>query len=311
MGGKWEGRIDQGGIAMNLRKIFIDREMRHGTREALYGYGFVMVWIIGFAIFTFLPLIQTFYYSLNEVIVSATGINLNFLSWANYTRALFTDPNFIELLFGYVIETLVSVPIVIIFSMTIAMLLNMNFKGKGIFRTIFFLPVVITSGPVIRELTAQGATTVPGITNSAAVTEFLFQLPAYFRNPIEYLLTSFILILWFSGVQILIYLASLQKIDKSIYEAASIDGASAWESFWKITLPSLSTTTLIVAIYTIITLSHFSENKVIKYIYGQTYAVGSGIGYASAMSFLYFFVLMLLLAIVFLMLSSRTKSRNR
>ena len=90
-----------------------------------------------------------------------------------------------------------------------------------------------------------------------------------------------------------------------MYEADSIDGASAWESFWKITLPSLSTTTLINAAYTIITLSHFSENKVIKYIYGQTYAVQGGIGYSSAMSFLYFFVLLLLLAVTYLVLSPR------
>jgi ABC-type sugar transport system permease subunit len=126
---------------------------------------------------------------------------------------------------------------------------------------------------------------------------------------VQYLLTSFILILWFSGVQILIYLSSLQKIDKSIYEAAAIDGASAWESFWKITLPSLSTTTLVNAVFTIITLSQFSENKVIKYISAQTYTVQGGIGYASAMSFLFFFVLVLLLVIVFFALNSRSRTK--
>ena len=282
-------------------------EIRHGLREALHGYAFVIIWIVGFAIFTFIPLIQTFFYSMNQVTVSATGIDLSYIKWANYTRALFTDPNFVELLIGYVIETLVSVPIILIFSMIIALFLNLNFRFKGLFRTIFFLPVVITSGPVIQELTAQGATSVPGIVNSAAVANFLAELPRYLRNPVEYLLTSFILILWFSGVQILIYLASLQKIDKSIYEAAAIDGASAWESFWKITLPSLSTTTIVNAIYTIITLSHFSENKVIKYIYGQTYAVEGGIGYASAMAFIYFIILILLLTIVYLSLNSRVE----
>jgi len=269
-------------------------------REALYGYGFVILWIVGFGLFTLVPLVQTVLYSMNQVTVQATGIELAPVGWANYSRALLTDPNFVQLLIEYAVETLVSVPIILIFSMIIAILLNLKFRFKGLFRTIFFLPVVITSGPVIRELTAQGATSVPGIANSAAITEFLAQLPSSLRNPIEYLLTSFILILWFSGVQILIYLSSLQKIDKSVYEAAAIDGASAWEAFWKITLPSLSTTTIIVAIYTIITLSHFSENKVIKYIYSNTYAVGGGIGYASAMSFLYFFVLILLLAIVYL-----------
>lgn len=294
---------------MKLKKLFPRRSITIGTREALYGYSFVIIWIIGFALFTAIPLVQTFLYSLNQVTVSATGIILDSVKWANYSRALFTDPTFVQLLIEYSIETLVSVPIVIIFSMIIALFLNLKFRFKGIFRTIFFLPVVITSGPVIRELTAQGATSVPGITNTAAVGEFLAQLPVYLRNPIEYLLTSFILILWFSGVQILIYLSSLQKIDKSIYEAAAIDGASAWESFWKITLPSLSKTTVINAVYTIITLSHFSENKVIKYIYSQAYAVEGGIGYSSAMSFLFFIVLVVLLLIIYLLLNVRTEKK--
>ncbi len=286
------------------------RGMKHRTREALYGYAFVIVWIVGFAVFTLAPLIQTFFFSMNQVTVSATGINLNFVRWDNYTRALFTDPTFVELLIEYAIETLVSVPIILIFSLIIALFLNLKFKFKGFFRTIFFLPVVITSGPVIQELASQGATSVPGIALTGAVLDFLTELPRYLRNPVEYLLTSFILILWFSGVQILIYLSSLQKIDKSIYEAAAIDGASAWEAFWKITLPSLSTTTVIIAIYTIITLSHFSENKVIKYIYGQTYAVQGGIGYSSAMSFLYFFVLFVLLALVYLLLNFQAEKKG-
>lgn len=279
------------------------REINLRTREALYGYGFSLIWIVGFALFTFLPLAQTFRYSLHQVTVGAAAINLDFVAWANYTRALFTDPNFIELLIGYIVETLVSVPIVLIFSMIIALFLGLDFKLKGPFRTIFFLPVVITSGPVIRELTAQGATSAPGIADLPAVVDFLAELPRALSNPIEYLLTSFILILWFSGVQILIYLASLQKVDKSMYEAAAMDGASGWEMFWKITLPFLSTATVVNAIYTIITLSHFSENKVARYIYDQTYDVHGGIGYASALAFLYFGVMVVLLAIVYLFLT--------
>lgn len=280
--------------------------MSLSARENLYGYAFVLIWIVGFAVFTVVPLVQTFQFSLNTVTVTATGIQLVPVQWANYSRALLTDPNFVQLLVEYALETLVSVPIIIIFSMIIALLLNLKLKLKGFFRTVFFLPVVITSGPVISELVAQGATSAPGIANSPAIEEFLAQLPALLQSPIQYLLSSFILILWFSGVQILIYLSSLQKIDSSIYEAAAIDGASAWESFWKITLPSLATTTIINAIYTIITLSQFSENKVIKYIYNQTYAVQGGIGYSSAMSFLFFFVLLVLLAIAFLILRPRS-----
>lgn len=285
----------------------VRREISLRTREALYGYGFILIWIVGFSLFTFLPLIETFRYSLNQVTVTATQINLDFIQWANYTRALFTDPNFLELLIGYMVETLVSVPIVLIFAMIIAMFLNLDFKLKGVFRVIFFLPIVITSGPVIKELTSQGAASAPGIANVPAVVEFLTTLPRALRSPIEYLLTSFILILWFSGVQILIYLASLQKVDKSVYEAAAIDGASSWAIFWKIILPSLSTATVINAIYTIVTLSHFSENKVIRYIYNQTYDVQGGIGYASAMAFIYFGVMIILLGIVYFFLRQWAK----
>lgn len=274
-------------------------------REAVTGYLFIGAWVVGFAVFTLAPLVQTFIYSLNQVVVQATGIDLRFVEWANYSRALFTDPTFVELLIGYAVETLVSVPIILIFSLIIALFLNLKFPLKGLFRTIFFLPVVITSGPVIQELTAQGATSVPGVANSPVVAQFLAELPRALRNPVEYLLTSFILILWFSGVQILIYLSSLQKIDQSIYEAAAIDGATAWEMFWKITMPSLATTTLVIAVYTAITLSHFSENKVVKYIFGQTYSVEGGIGYASAMSFLYFAVLLVLLGVFYGLLRDR------
>ncbi|MBE2185107.1 MAG: sugar ABC transporter permease [Anaerolineae bacterium] len=281
------------------------------AREALHGYGFIMIWVIGFLLFTLIPLVETLRYSFNRVVVSASSIDLTFIDWANYSRALFTDPTFIELVIGYTIETMVAVPIVLIFAMIIALFLNLKFRFKGFFRVIFFLPIVITSGPVIRELTAQGAASAPGLANLPAVADFLAELPRAVRSPVEYLLTSFILILWFSGVQILIYLASLQKIDKSIYEAAAIDGASSWEIFWKIVLPSLSTATLINAIYTIVTLSHFSENKVIQYIYNQTYNTQGGIGYASALAFIYFAVMIAMMAIFYLLLMQWAKRKSR
>jgi ABC-type sugar transport system permease subunit len=281
------------------------------TREALYGFGFISIWIIGFAVFTFAPLVQTLRYSFNRVSVTTEAITLEFVNWANYTRALFTDPAFIELLIGYTIETLISLPIVLIFAMIIALFLNLKFRFRGLFRVIFFLPIVITSGPVIKELTAQGAASAPGITNVPAVVGLLEQMPRALRSPVEYLLTSFVIILWFSGVQILIYLASLQKVDRSIYEAAAIDGASGWETFWKIILPSLSTATVVNAVYTIVTLSHFSENQVIRYIYNQTYNLQGGIGYASALSFIYFGVMLALLGVVYLALSRWARREAR
>lgn len=287
------------------------REISLRTREALHGYGFILIWIIGFALFMFFPLVETLRYSFNQVMVTATSINLTFVEFGNYSRALLTDPTFVELLIGYAIETLIAVPIVLIFAMIIALFLNLDFRFKGLFRVIFFLPIVITSGPVIKELTAQGAASAPGLAAIPAVMDFLTELPRALRTPVEYLLTSFVLILWFSGVQILIYLSSLQKIDRSVYEAAAIDGASSWDTFWKIILPALSTATIINAVYTVVILSHFSENKVIRYIYDATYDVQGGIGYASAMAFIYFGVMILLLLVVFLLLTRRANRGAR
>jgi oligogalacturonide transport system permease protein len=278
-------------------------------REALYGYAFISLWLVGFAVFTLLALVETFRYSLHAVTVTATGIALSFVGWANYSRALFADPRFVELLIGYALETLLALPIVLVFSMIIALMLNVRFALRGLFRTVFFLPVIITSGPVIRELTAQGATAAPGLTDTPAVAAFLAGLPGALRGPTEYLLGSFILILWFSGVQILIYLASLQKVERSLYEAAAIDGASAWEAFWKITLPALSGATLINAVFTVIILSHFSENRVVRYIFERTYDAAGGIGYASATAFLYFGAMALLLVAVYLVLGRGASER--
>ena len=165
--------------------------LTYRAREALGGYSFVLIWIAGFLIFTLVPLGQTLYYSLNQVTVSATGINLRFVEWNNYTRALFTDPTFTSLLIEYAIETLVSVPIIVIFSLIIALFLNLKLKFKGIFRTIFFLPVVITSGPVIQELVAQGATSVPGLTLPESVTSFIADARPSAQSHRQ-LLTSFI-----------------------------------------------------------------------------------------------------------------------
>ena len=127
---------------MTERKPFRFRGIGLRARENLYGYGFILLWLIGFAVFTVVPLAQTFFFSLNQVTVTATGIDLLPVQWANYTRALVTDPNFVELLIEYAIETLVSVPIVIIFSMIIAMFLNLKFRFKGFFRTGLFLPTI-------------------------------------------------------------------------------------------------------------------------------------------------------------------------
>jgi len=261
------------------------------------GWLFVSPWIIGFLIFTAVPLFYSLYLSFQKVKITTSGVQTTFVKFENYKYAFGVDATFVDHLTSYLKELVISVPIIIVFSLIIALLLNQKVKFRGMFRTIFFLPVIISSGPVIKELIDQGVTTIPSI-EKYAIYEALNANPDGFVNGILlYLIKNLIVILWFSGVQILIFLAALQKMDSQTYEAAAIDGASPWECFWKLTLPSLAPMILVNIIYTIVTYSIFSLNPVIDHIQKNMFRVDTGFGYASALSWIYFVIITIALAL--------------
>ncbi|HPE53876.1 sugar ABC transporter permease [Mesotoga prima] len=266
--------------------------MKIRTREALQGLAFISPWLIGFLVFTLVPLVRTFWLSLNEVRVTASGIRTFFVDFKNYKDAFLTDVTFSGMLIDYALQMAVYIPVIISFSMAVALLLNLKIKGQGLFRTIFFLPVIISSGPVLAELTDKGAMTFEGLTNLGFLVNLQATLPPSIARLLAFAVGSFIVILWFSGVQILIYLASLQKIDRSMYEAARIDGASGWQILWKLTIPSLIPITFINIVYTIVTVSTFSTSAVIQKIQTDMYRPEKGLGYASALSWIYFLVML-------------------
>ncbi|HPI16086.1 MAG TPA: sugar ABC transporter permease [Mesotoga sp.] len=267
------------------------------TREALQGLAFVSPWLIGFLIFTLVPLVRTFWLSLNEVRVTASGIRTFFMDLKNYRDAFLTDVTFSGMLIDYALQMAVYIPVIISFSMAVALLLNLKIKGQGLFRTIFFLPVIISSGPVLAELADKGAMTFEGLTNLGFLVNLQTTLPPSIARLLAFAVGSFIVILWFSGVQILIYLASLQKIDRSMYEAARIDGASGWQILWKLTIPSLIPITFINIVYTIVTVSTFSTSAVIQKIQTDMYRPEKGLGYASALSWIYFLVMLAIIGL--------------
>jgi ABC-type sugar transport system permease subunit len=238
-----------------------------------------------------------------------------FVGIDNFKAAFIQDPYFVEIIIEYVLEMILNVPVVLVFALIIAMLINQDIKGKGVWRTIFFLPVIISSGPVIAELMNQGATTLPSIENYDAVTLVLENIGEFIANPIQSLFDTILLVLWFAGIQILILLAGLQKIDKAVYEASMIDGASPWETFWKITLPSIMPLITVSIVYTVVSMSVFSLNEVIIYIrnvmLGES-TVGTlttGYGYSAALSWLYF-IIMTLLILLFVGLINIRKGRR-
>lgn len=269
--------------------------MTNSSRETLWGWLFVSLWVVGFLVFTCYPLIRTFALSFNHVTITAEGIVTEAVGSGNYKNALLSDPVFTDALVNFVGELILDVPIVIVFSLVMAMILNMGLKGTGILRTIFFLPVIIMSGPVMKKLIENGATTIKGAAENALVQNVLSMLPEQLAAILSNLLSSFIMILWFCGVQILIFLSALQKVDKPVYEAAKIDGASKWAQFWKITLPTLRPMIIVNMLYTIVSISSFELNEVIVLIQKNSFVANYGLGYASAMAFIYFVVLIVIM----------------
>lgn len=274
-------------------------------RESLVGYAFVAPWILGAIIFVIIPLFESLYYSLCSIKMKPSGRVFEFIGFKNYTDVFLKDLNFVQTLLGYLLDTILSVPVIVVFSLIIAMLLNGKIKAKGLFRTIYFLPVIVVSGPVMSQLADQGAASIPAM-NTSAITEILGGvLPQFLIDPIVGLFSNMIMILWYSGVQILIYLAAIQKIDTSLYEAAKIDGGSAWECFWKITLPMVKPMTLLNAVYTVIFLSNNEQNQVINLIYDNMFASNRGYGFASAMAWMYAVIVTLIVGILALLLRNK------
>ena len=186
-------------------------------RNAITGYLFILPWIIGFLVFTLYPVILSIRLSFNEVRISE-GILLKFRGWEYYHEALNVDTQFKTNLGETVIFICCAIPIIIVFSLIIAMLLNGRYPLRTLFRGIFFLPVIIMSGPVISDLMSQYSVDLSKL--SPLIYDFINNLPGFIKTPIFFSLNNLVLILWFSGVQILLFLAGLQKIGKEIYEAA-------------------------------------------------------------------------------------------
>jgi ABC-type sugar transport system permease subunit len=285
-------------------------KLRLRTKEAIKGFIFISPWIVGFLVFTLIPLIRTFFYSLNEVKVTAEGVRTLFLGLKNYKDSFLTDVDYPQLLVDYFLQMIVFVPIIVSFALVMSLLLNIEIKGRSVFRTIYFLPVVIASGPVFNQLMSKGAMTFSGLANLEFVKSLQSSLPPTFSRIVGMFISGFIMILWYSGVQIIVYLAGLQKIDKSMYEAARIDGASRWQILWKITMPVLAPLTLVNIVYTIVTLSTFATSPIIQKILVDMYRPERGLGYASALAWIYFLAILIVIGI-FVLISSIYRRKVR
>ncbi|MGN0755295.1 MAG: carbohydrate ABC transporter permease [Aristaeellaceae bacterium] len=282
------------------------------TRREMKGYVFLLPWLIGFVTFFLVPLVQSVWYSWHDVKVTANGLKMVWVGWDNYRYIFRGDTVFVEQLSNFFTDAVLRLAVILVFSLVIAMMLNQPLRGKGIFRTLFFLPIIVVSGPVLERLVNEGATAVPLIESYGVNGIVEAMLPPMLARPLSGLFSQLILVLWYSGVPILIYMTGLQKIDSTLYEASMIDGANGWVSFWKITLPALRPMILINGVYTMVFLATTGLNEVMATINNRMFRSsepGGGYGIASSMAWVYALSLGAAL-IVLLLLTKERKGKQ-
>lgn len=289
-------------------------------KQGLKGYLFILPWILGFFFLFLTPLIQTVSFSLSEISVNTNGFVAKFIGLENFRHALFIDPYFPRMLLTSMVELITDVPVILVFSFCAALLLKKPFKGIGIVKAIFFLTVIFSAG-VFMKMQADTMSTNSSQASSVAQSMTIlkgFDIKDYFvKMGIDSKLGEYIngyannifAVITRSGIQIFIFLAGLSSISESLYEACYIEGASGWETFWKITFPMISPLILVNIVYTVVDFFTSYLNSTLNYITNE--AFGSfHYGYASALSWLYFLVISGMLGIVSLLISRKVFYQN-
>jgi len=278
-------------------------------KKGLYGYGFIALWFIGTLWLFIIPVLTSLWYSLCdtkllakadalEMGMTSAGIYTEWNGFKNFINAFTVDTEFLPKLGSSLGEILPNTLVIMIFSLFIAVILNQKFRGRTLARAIFFLPVLIATGPVISvingDMTSQGisdASQFSTLFKTDLVTELMEFIGIYninqtFTDVIKNITSDVLNLVWNSGIQILIFLSALQTIPPSAKEAASIEGATAWEFFWKITFPYISPMILSNLVYTVIDAFVSTDNEVMKYVLKQS---GNWeYGYAAALAWIYF-----------------------
>ncbi|MBR5520122.1 MAG: sugar ABC transporter permease, partial [Clostridia bacterium] len=300
-------------------------------KRNLAGYVFILPFVLGFLLIFLPSIVQSFRFSLSEIVIRAdgTGYDLIHKGFTHYYDAFFTDVDFRVKLVETLRDIVINLPVILIFSFFMALLLNRKqFPGRTVFRIIFFLPVIIYTGIAsaagitsggsgeVAEAAAQvfadptlgnegmqsGVTSIIGMAMNIQV---IIQSLGLGQTLMDFIMLSISRLEWIiqsSGVQILVFLAALQGVPTSIFEAASVEGLTSWEMFWKITLPMISPQILVNTIYTVV--DSFTNNRyeVLSYIQKVSFS-NANYGFGSALSFIYFLCTLILIGLVTVMIS--------
>ena len=278
------------------------------AKRVKVGYLFTLPFIIGAAVAIVYPIIVSVIYSFADITANASGYNIKFVGLGNYNNIFNIDPTFKRILLNTLKSTALNVPVVIIFSFFLASVLNTEFKGRGMARTVLFLPMILNSNLVKSILSGDavmGSVTEKSSADTAQISGafegFLSKLDI--GTGVTDLLVSSVdnitNILAMSVIPIIIMLAGLQSVSKSVYEASYVEGATKWEVFWKISLPIVSPMILVSVIYCIIDSFTSVDNAVIEKVKAVSFTdLEFGLGRAMAWSYL--LIVLAIVALVYL-----------
>lgn len=292
------------------KRLSIERKKR------LFGFVFLIPWLIGLAVFFIQPLLQTIRFSFSEMYITPEtgGYYLTEPDgglFGQYIRAFTKDADFVRYLTESLQKLLYEVPVIVVFALVIAMILNQKFHGRTFMRAVFFLPVIITSGIIVVTMKdSLNGVAIGGSTQAANIfsSEGLYQLllssdvPEQAAQFISTAVNNVVDTVWRAGVQILLYMSALLSIPRSYYEVAEVEGSTAWESFWKITFPLILPMIMVNVIYTIVDSFSSYANSVMRHITMITTRELS-ISYGSALYWIYFIVVFIILGGAYLIFS--------
>ena len=284
------------------------KKLPYSTKKKIYGFLFITPWLIGFLLFFAVPFFQSCLYGFQDLKTSAEGMIGTWVGLDNFSYALFRDTEFLIQCAGS-LRDLVTVPLILVYSICFALLLKKDYPGRTLMRAIAFLPVIIGSGVLMDIMKSDvfassvGGAETTYLFSSSGLTGF-FQsmgLPIEIINFINDVISKIFDLTWRSGVQILLFLAGLHNIPSYVYEAADIEGANALEQFFKITLPMLTPMILLNVVYSVIDIFADYGNSIIRMIYNMAFD-NVRFGYSSALSILYFIMVAVVLVVLFLVM---------
>ena len=302
------------GIRRKNRIFHLSFEQRNAVR----GYWFILPWLIGFLVFYAGCLVQLGEFSLSRIgLDAATGMTKEYIGFGNYIEAFTSHATFKQTLTSSVMDMLIDLPMILFFSLFVAMLLNRKFKGRALVRAIFFLPIILSADAVgsaitrATELVNAGVSSANLETAQAGTVSVAYYMQLFGDLAIPESVLGYIVdavnrissIIKGSGVQIILFIAALQSIPGSLYEVARIEGATGYESFWKVTFPMVMPHIITNTIYTIV--DRFSSSEVVS-LATRTYKELYNYGLSSAFSVVSTLITILILGLIVYLLNRRT-----